>query len=249
MLDILNQYVLMLEPIIHLLADVALVLRELVHRALLELPYPLVLALDLSSHALVQLLLPCEALLLLDLQSLLNLRRLLVQGVEDLPLFLDARIPLGVRRRLDPPQVRSDRLQLGLERADAVFSLLAQHVFEVLHPVVAPDALRLHVVSLLLNAGVELIRQVSHHLEVSVLKQFKLIVDLLALVDRVLLVVLDLLVDVLELQLEPPLRVVAQTHHLVEVAVHLAHLLPKPAQLQVVLHRLLVHFYIYTFLI
>ena len=109
------------------------------------------------------------------------------------------------------------------------------------------DPFCLHIVSLLLHTGVQLISEVSQHLQIGVLELLELIIDLLALVDGVLLVVLDLLVDVLELQLEPPLGIVPQAHHLLEVPVHLTHLLAETPQLQVVLNRLLVHFISYYY--
>ncbi len=165
-----------------------------------------------------------------------------MQGVQDLSLLLHSRVPLRIDARLDPPEVSADRVQLVLERLDPVLSLLLDQVLQVLHPVVTPHSLGLHVVGLFLDPEVEQVSHVLQHAEVVILKLFELVVDLLALVDRVLLVVLDLLVHVLELELKPSLGIVPQTHHLVEVTVHLAHLVAQTAQLQVVAHCCLIHF-------
>ena len=124
MFDVLDEHVLMREPVVHLLLDVGAVLVKLGPRARLEVLDPLVLALDLVRDALVQLRLPRQPLLLLHLQRLLDLRRLLVQRVKDLPLLLNSRVSLRVDALLDASQVRSDRVQLVLQRLDAVVTLL-----------------------------------------------------------------------------------------------------------------------------
>ena len=57
--------VLVLEPVVHLLADVPAVLLELAECTLLEVTDPLVLPVNLCLYFVVQLLLPSESLLLL----------------------------------------------------------------------------------------------------------------------------------------------------------------------------------------
>ena len=244
MLDVSDYDVLVFEAVVHFLADVAAVLGKLGSGAILEILDPIVLPLYLCGYAVVQLLLPGQPFLLFNGESLLDLGTLLVKGLDDLALLLDTGIPLSVYAGFDGPEVGADGGQLRFERVDAVFALLPDHALQGGHPVMPADPLRLHVVRLLLHASVQLICEICQHLQIGVLELFELIIDLLALVDGVLLVVLDLLVDVLELQLEPPLRVVPEPHHLLEVPVHLAHLLPETPQLQVVLNRLLVHFFI-----
>lgn len=114
----------MFEPIVHFLLDVRAVLVKLSPCPCLKVLDPLVLPVDLGGDALVQLSLPGESLLLLDLQGLLDLGRLLVQRVQDLTLLLHSSVPLSVDTRLDPSQVRPYRVQLVLQRLYPVLSLL-----------------------------------------------------------------------------------------------------------------------------
>ena len=62
----------------------------------------------------------------------------------------------------------------------------------MLHPVVTPHSLGLHVVGLFFDPEVEEVGHVLEHAQVVVLELFQLVVDFLALVYRVLLVVLYL---------------------------------------------------------
>ena len=89
------------------------------------------------------------------------------------------------------------------------------------------DSFSFHIISLLFNPGVELVCEVSHHLKVSVLESFKLVIDFLALVDCVLLVVFNFLVNVFELKFEPSFRIISQPHHFLEIPIHLSHLLSQ----------------------
>ena len=66
MLYVLDEYVLVLKPVVHLLLDVRAVLVKLGACARLEVLDPLVLPLDLVRDALVELGLPRQTLLLLD---------------------------------------------------------------------------------------------------------------------------------------------------------------------------------------
>ena len=105
----------MLEPIIHFLFNIGPVLVKLSPSPRLKVLNPLVLPVDLSGDAFVELSLPGESLLLLNLECLLNLRRLLVQCVQYLPLLLHPCVPLRIDPRLDPPQVGPDGVQLVLQ--------------------------------------------------------------------------------------------------------------------------------------
>ncbi len=71
--NVLDKNVLVFESVVHLLLDVAAVLLKLSPRARLKLLDPLILAVNLSGDPLVQLGLPRQALLLLNLERLLDL--------------------------------------------------------------------------------------------------------------------------------------------------------------------------------
>ncbi len=126
--NVLDKNVLVFESVVHLLLDVAAVLLKLSPRARLKLLDPLILAVNLSGDPLVQLGLPRQALLLLNLKRLLDLCRLLVQRLKDLSLFLHTGIPFRVNALLDGSQVGSDGVQLVLKGLDAVLSLLFHQV-------------------------------------------------------------------------------------------------------------------------
>ncbi len=128
MFNVLDKNVLVFESVVHLLLDVAAVLLKLSPRARLKLLDPLILAVNLSGDPLVQLGLPRQALLLLNLKRLLDLCRLLVQRLKDLSLFLHTGIPFRVNALLDGSQVGSDGVQLVLKGLDAVLSLLFHQV-------------------------------------------------------------------------------------------------------------------------
>ena len=102
--------VLVLEPVVHFLADVPAVLLELAEGTLLEVSDPLVLPVYLCLYSVVQLLLPGEPLLLLDGECLLDLSALLMQCLYNLPLLLHSRIPLRVYPVLYTSQIRTDRV-------------------------------------------------------------------------------------------------------------------------------------------
>ena len=88
----------------------------------------------------------------------------------------------------------------------------------------------------------ELFSQLVHLALVFFLISFQTFVDLLAFVDGVLLVVLDLLVDVAELFCKNAAGLVTEPHQLVEVILDLIHLVVEAADLQVFNFRLFVHF-------
>ena len=191
-LNILDKYILMFESVIHFLFYIVAVLSELAASTHLKVLYPLIFTFDLSGDAVVEFGLPSEAFVFLDLKLLLDLGGLLVQSVEYLSLLLDTGVPLGVDAGLDGAEVVADGIELVLEGLNAVFALLPDQVLEVLHAVVAADSLRLHVLGLLLDALIQLVRQLLQHPQVVVLELFQLVIHLLTLVYRVLLVVLYL---------------------------------------------------------
>ena len=157
MLDIFDYFVLVLEPVIHLLLDVLAVFLEFATGSCLESFDPLILSLNFICYTLVQLGLSRKSLFFLYNKSFFNLGAFLSKCIKDLTFFLNTSVPLLNDSSFYVSQVFMYGLQLSFQGLNAIFSLLAYHRFKCCHSVMGFDSLILHVLSLFSHSVVELV--------------------------------------------------------------------------------------------
>ena len=182
----------MLVPVIHFLEDVSLVLLELTQSVCLNLLDLVSLSLKLGVKFLNKLTLLLQPLFLLRDDGLFNLLRFLSQVLQDLTLFLDSGIFLSFQVNEIFVHLSIDWSKLVVQTLNTIASLLGQHVFKVCHAIVAALILALLVFVLSVELVVHLNVQVFELLIIFDLVGLERIIDFLALINSILLDVLNL---------------------------------------------------------
>ena len=141
----------MVEAVIHFLIHVRVVLPELSDCVGLDLFDAVLLPLELIAELLSQVGLPLEAALLLRVDRILYFVRLLLQQFQYFPLFLDASVSLRLQILKRLLNARVYRIQLRVERFDAVVALFLKEVLQSLHSIIASLDLTVLVVLLVVE--------------------------------------------------------------------------------------------------
>lgn len=154
--NVTNRPVLVLVSRVHFLLDISLVLLEFANRVGLDLLNSLLLPRQLVVELGNELVLHLLSLFLLEQDGFLDLTTLVGQVLKDLPLLGDASVFLRFEVAKVLGHLRVQRVQVVVQSLDSVTALFREHVFEVLHAIVATLVLILLVLILSIEFVTEL---------------------------------------------------------------------------------------------
>ena len=189
--DVFDSAVLVIEAIVHFLVDVPLVFLELAQGVILYLCNAVTLPRQLAVQLVDQFSLHLETFFLLSKDGLFDLAAIFSKIFEDFSFLLDTGVLLSFEVHEIFVHLIVDGCKLVVKALNTVTFLLVKHVLKMLDAVVTPFVL----VCLVLLLIVELLGQFVVHVDqlsvVALLVSFERLIDLFALIDCVLLDVLD----------------------------------------------------------
>ena len=191
MRDVLDGAILVFVPVVHFLEDVTLVLFKFTKRISLDLRDLVSLPLQLSVQLFDQLALLLKPLFLLGDDRFLNFLRLLRQIFQDFAFFLHSCILLSFQVDKIFVHLVIDWSQLVIQTLNTIASLLCEHVFELGHAIVATSIFTLLVFVLSIEFVFHLCVQIFQLLIIPDLVCLQRVVYFLALINCILLDVLD----------------------------------------------------------
>jgi hypothetical protein len=189
--DVFDSAVLVIEAIVHFLVDVPLVFLELAQGVILYLCNAVTLPRQLAVQLVDQFSLHLETFFLLSKDGLFDLAAIFSKIFEDFSFLLDTGVLLSFEVHEIFVHLIVDGCKLVVKALNTITFLLVKHVLKMLDAVVTPFVL----VCLVLLLIVELLGQFVVHVDqlsvVALLVSFERLIDLFALIDCVLLDVLD----------------------------------------------------------